>query len=292
MPLWKEYHVASSIQDALSALTGSQGDSCIISGGTDLLLDMQQRRHPAVHTLVDVTQIKEMTALEVQGEHIFIGAAVPLNQIISSELIDIHAQALGEACSLIGGPQVRNVATLGGNVGHALPAADGTIALLALGADVQIASPDGTRNIGLEKFFMAPGKSCLNTQKEFVVGFRIPVIKPDSASAFQRVMRPQGVAIAILNMGIWLERVGDKIGNVSIAVGPSGPVPKRAEATEDYLQGKRIKPENIASAIEVLKSESTFRTSPHRSSADYRHHLCGVLFKKVLLCAWMRTKPV
>jgi len=290
MPLWKKYHIANSIQDALSALTETQGNSRIISGGTDLLLDMQQGRHPAVHTLVDVTRIEEMNSLEVQGEQLFIGAAVPLNEIIASQIVFVLAQALVEACSLIGGPQVRNTATLGGNVGHALPAADGTIALLALGADAQIASPDGMRNISLEKFFISPGRSCLNPQQEFIVGFRIPIIKPDSASAFQRVMRPQGVAIAILNMGIWLKRVGDEIENIRIAIGPGGPVPMRATTTEDYLRAKKINQNTIATTKELLNSETKFRTSPHRSSADYRHHLCGVLLEKVLLTAWSRSQ--
>jgi len=104
------------------------------------MLDLRQGRRPPVHTLVDVSGIPELISLEVRGAEIYIGAAVPHSQIINSPLVHQHARALAEACDLIGGPQVRNVATLGGNVAHALPAADGAIAMLALDAYAVVAS--------------------------------------------------------------------------------------------------------------------------------------------------------
>jgi xanthine dehydrogenase FAD-binding subunit len=88
---------------------------------------------PFIH-LVDISKIPELTRLEKRGSRLFIGAAVPLDRIIKNDLMIEHAHAVVEACRLIGGPQVRNVATLGGNVAHALPGADGTIALLSLDA--------------------------------------------------------------------------------------------------------------------------------------------------------------
>ena len=111
-----------------------------IAGGTDLLLDLKQGRHAPVHTLIDLTFVPEMTVLELRGDELYIGAAVPVNRVALDPLTGTHAQALVEACDLIAGPQVRNVATLGGNVAHALPAADGTIALTALDAQAEVAS--------------------------------------------------------------------------------------------------------------------------------------------------------
>jgi len=104
------------------------------------MLDLRQGRRPPVHTLVDISGIPELIALEVRGAELFVGAAVPHSQVIASPLVYRHARALAEACDLIGGPQVRNVATLGGNVAHALPAADGAIALLALEATAVVAT--------------------------------------------------------------------------------------------------------------------------------------------------------
>ncbi len=119
MPIWKNYYVAKDPKDALDALAGSSGPARLIAGGTDLLLELQQGLRPPVDTLVDINAIPEMRALDVRDGQLYIGSAVPLNDIVASPLVQMHAQALIEAASLIGGPQVRNTATLGGNVGHA-----------------------------------------------------------------------------------------------------------------------------------------------------------------------------
>jgi CO/xanthine dehydrogenase FAD-binding subunit len=138
-PLWQKYIRPASLGEALQALSSAPGPACPIAGGTDLMLDLRQGRHLPLHTLVDISGITDLLALEERGAELWIGAAVPINQILNSPLICQHAQALAEACDLIGGPQVRNVATLGGNVAHALPAADGAIALLALDAYAVVA---------------------------------------------------------------------------------------------------------------------------------------------------------
>ena len=145
MSLWKEYIHPRNVQEAVEALASAPEPVCAIAGGTDLMLDLQQGNHPPVHTMVDLTCIPELRLLEVRGDELVIGAGVPHNQIVDSPLVQEHAQALVEACGLIGGPQVRNMATLGGNVAHALPAADGTIGLMSLNARVEIASPAGRR---------------------------------------------------------------------------------------------------------------------------------------------------
>src|SRR5512139_314993 len=143
MSLWKNYLLPQSLTDALQALTGIPGTVRLIAGGTDLLLDLQQGRQSPVDTLVDVSCIPELTCLDLREGELFIGAGVPLDEIVASPLIWQHAFAICEACSLIGGPQVRNTATLGGNVAHALPAADGTISLLAMGAQALVADFNG-----------------------------------------------------------------------------------------------------------------------------------------------------
>ena len=159
MNLWQNYHLAQSVDDALHALTNAPGDALIIGGGTDLLLDLQQGRHPPVHTLVDVTQIPEMTKLEIRAGELWIGAGVPHRKIVQAPLVREHAQALHEACGLIGGPQVRNTATLGGNVAHSPPAADGTIALMSLDAQAEIAGLNGRRRVPSRRYSSLPAKT-------------------------------------------------------------------------------------------------------------------------------------
>lgn len=288
MPLWNSYYFAKSIPDALEALSAPGGNARVIAGGTDLLLDMQQGRHPPVDTLVDITIIPELLALEIRHDHLFIGAAVPLNRIVASSLVWQHAQALAEACQLIGGDQLRNVATLGGNVAHGLPAADGTIALLALDASVEIASQEGHRLLPVKSMFVSPGRTVLDASSELLVGFRIPFIQPYQASAFTRITPQQGVALPIINLAVWIERGAgsDIITDVRLAVGPAGPVPRRTHSAEGILRGSELNPSIVQSACQALLTDVSFRSSPHRASVSYRQHLAAIILEETLNKAW------
>jgi len=289
MTIWKNYYLAKDIPDALRLLSQAPGPARLVAGGTDLLLDLQQGRHPPVHTLVDITNLPELTALEIRGDSLYVGAAVPLNQVVASPLVRQHAQALYEAAGLIGGPQVRNTATLGGNVGHALPAGDGTISLLALGALAEVASQEGCRKVPMDSLFAGPGRSTLDPRGELLAGFYLPLRGDGQGSAFRRVMRPQGVAIAILNLAVWLQREAETIADVRLAVGPSGPVPYHAVGAEEALRGERMGEAAIGRAIEALLSEARFRTSPHRSTAEYRREMSAFLLRETLSTAWQRS---
>jgi xanthine dehydrogenase FAD-binding subunit len=289
MPIWANYYLAQNLDDALRALSTAPGPARCIAGGTDLLLDLQQGRHPPLHTLVDVSAMPETSTLEIRSQELFIGAAVPLSQIVRSPLAVEHSQALVEACALIGGPQVRNTATLGGNVCHALPAADGTIALLAHEAQAEIARANGLRKVSLSELFAGPGKSTLDPHNEILVGFYLPLKKPCQGSAHRRVMRPQGVAIAILNMAVWIEREADRIQSIHISLGPSGPTPFRARRTEEFWCGRTFSLELFAPGLKIVLEEAHFRTSPHRATQEYRRHLAGILLEETLTAAWQRT---
>jgi xanthine dehydrogenase FAD-binding subunit len=227
--------------------------------------------------------------LEVRGAELFIGAGVPVSQVTESPLVIEHARAVSEACGLIGGPQVRNTATLGGNVAHALPAADGMISLVAMDAQAEIASPEGLRRVPMLSLFRGPGQSTLEPKRELLVGFYLPLTSPGKASAFSRVMRPQGVALPILNLAVWLSREEDRIAAVRIAVGPAGPTPQRAGAVEDYLQNKLFSEETLTCARQIWREAMRFRTSPARATAEYRFHLSGHLLEDVIRTAWMRA---
>src|SRR5688572_14238689 len=227
MNLWQNYLRPRTLEEAMQGLASAPRPLAPIAGGTDLLLDLDQGRHSPIQTLVDITEVKELLALEVRDDRLFVGAGVPVNRIVLDPLTGTHAQALVEACNLLGGPQVRNVATLGGNVAHALPAADGTIALLALNAQAEVADVSGTRRVPFDELFLGPGKSVLKRGEELLVGFYLPLLKSSQASCFKRIMRPQGVALPIINVAIWLERAGDKVSQIRIAVGPGGPIPWR-----------------------------------------------------------------
>ncbi len=290
MNLWQEYKKPATVSEAVRALVSSPQPALPIAGGTDLMLDLKQGRHPPVHTLIDLTFIPEMKAIELRGDVLFIGAAVPVNQAANHPLVIQHAQALSEAGNLIAGPQVRNTATLGGNVAHALPAADGTIALTALDARAEVAGKDGTRIVPFTQLFLGPGKSAINKSEEIIVGFHLPLTNYQHfASCFKRIMRPQGVALPILNCAVWLTREANQVGGVRIAVGPGGSTPFRAAEAENALRGKPLTEETFAQALEALLAQAQFRSSARRASAEYRKRIVQSLFKDVLYTAWNRA---
>ncbi len=289
MHTWKNYRVPITLTDVLRALREDSAPARVVAGGTDLLLELQQGKHAPVHTLVDISAVPEMRGIEIRDERLFIGAAEPVSRVAESPLVHEHAQALSEAASLIGGPQVRNVATLGGNVAHALPAADGAIALAALDALAEIASPRGMRRAPLPSLYRGVMQNTLAAD-EVLLGFYLPLKGAGEASAFRRVMRPQGVAVAILNVAAWLRRDGERIADVRLAVGPSGPVVRRMTQTEDALRGQTLAEESLRRAHEALLREAHFRTSRHRATKAYRQRVAGTLLRETLTAAFRRAE--
>jgi CO/xanthine dehydrogenase FAD-binding subunit len=137
--------------------------------------------------------------------------------------------------------------------------------------------------------YLGPGRSALTEKGELLVGFHLALRRPGQASAFRRVMRPQGVAIAILNTAIWLERQGDRIEDIHLAVGPAGPRPFRLRQAEAAMRGKPFDDATLAAGKQAILAEARFRTSPHRATAEYRRHLSGILLEETLTLAWQRS---
>jgi len=289
MSLWEAYLQPTSLDEALNLLQ-QQSSAALVAGGTDLLLDLRQKRHEPVQTLIDVSRIPDLLGVSVDEKHVFIGAAVTHHSIVHHPDVMHHAPGLVEACELIGGPQVRNVATLGGNVGHALPAGDGSIALVSLDAEALLASGEGERWLPIRDLFAGPGKATFERASTIIVGFRFPVRESRQGHAFSRVMRPQGVAIAILNMGVWISLHDDgRIRQARIAAGPGGPTPFRAEEAEKQLVDAVWGPEAQGAALAAMQQEIKLRTSRHRATLEYRQHLTTVLFERVAELAYSRA---
>ena len=286
MSLWSRYIPVSSVDAALLVMGEADGPACPIAGGTDLLLELQQGLRPPVHTLVDVSAIPELRSIEMRGEVLFIGAAVPVREVPANHLVCEHARAIAKACDMMGGPQVRTSATLGGNVARALPAADGTTALVAMGAEAEIADSRGRRLVPLLDLYRGPGESTLAAGREILVGFHIPARRPGQSSAFDRIMRPQGVALPILNAAVWLERRGESIHDIRIVVGPAGPVPVRAAELENALRGRSFNDRSAEAMLRIVRTSLRLRTSPQRATADYRYLLSEVLLRDIVAKAW------
>ena len=289
MNLWQEFRQPTSITEAIEDLINAPKPALPVAGGSDLLLDIKQGRHKPVHTLIDLMSVREMNVVENRGNELFIGASVSITRIIQNPLVNHSARALVEACDLIAGPQVRNIATLGGNVAHALPAADGTIALMALDAQAEVASPEGIRRMAFADLFLGPGKSAIDKTCEIITGFYVPQTQSGQASCFKRIMRPQGVALPILNCAVWVYRDGGSVNNSRIAIGPGGPTPFRATEAESLIGGQVLTEALLESALERILAQVRFRTSPLRSTSEYRQHLVQGLFKDTFTTAWNRA---
>lgn len=296
MARWEDYHLPTSIEEALRLLARYEGRAQVIAGGTDLLLDLEQGEMPVPAALVDVTRIPDLRQLHCSDDEVILGAAVTHAEIAAAPFLRQRAACLAEACGVIGGPQVRHVATIGGNVAHALPAADGTIALLALRAEAQVATLSGEiverHWRPLESLFLGPGRSAIDPTREILVAFRFRPTAPGEGSAFQRLMRPQGIALPILGVAVRvaLAPEGDRYADVSIVLGPAGPIPFRAEDAERALIGQA--PGNAAwsEAVQRAVQAARLRTSRYRASEAYRREMLPVLLRRALEMATRRAR--
>jgi carbon-monoxide dehydrogenase medium subunit len=305
MSYWQQYHTPTTVADALGLLRRYGEQAQIIAGGTDLLLDMQTGAHAPVTALVDVTQIEGLSTIRAETDGgqdwVILGAAVTHTQIERSPLIQEHGLALVESCSVVGGPQVRNVATIGGNVAHALPAADGTIGLLALDAQVQVctlADSEGHAESGLTcewqpllSIFAGPGRNNLS-HHQLLSAFRFAQRGPRQARACDRIMRPQGIALPILGLAanVTLDESLSQVVAATIAIGPAGPIPFRAASAEALLTSAPYSDELLEVVIDAAQSQAQLRTSRHRASQEYRHEMVAALLRRVLPKAIARAR--
>jgi carbon-monoxide dehydrogenase medium subunit len=287
------YHLPTTVDEALRLLAQYQGHARAIGGGTDYFVD--DRSMLPQQALVDVTRIATLRQIRQEDGFIVIGCGVTHAQIAHSVLINTHASALAEACGQIGGPQVRNVATLAGNVAHALPAADGMLALLALDGEVCVASLcDGaTREEWwpLAQAFRGPGESAIDSTRQVLLAVRFRPTGVNEGSAFARVMRPQGVALPVLASAVMLRVEQGCVQQAGISLGPVTRLPFRARQTEHFLTGRPANEQTLQAACDVLLQECSPRTSPHRATAEYRRELIPVLFKQAALTAMRRCSP-
>jgi carbon-monoxide dehydrogenase medium subunit len=290
MAYWNHYHTPATVEEAVKVLASYDGKALMIGGGTDMLLEIQQGHRPPVEALVDLKNIPGLSQITEENGYIVIGGAVTHTQIVADARIARHGTCLVEGCGVIGGPQVRNVGTLAGNIAHALPAGDGTIGLLALGGELQVASGQGLVWTPMEKTFVGPGKSTVNPSRDIIARMRFKPTGKGEASAFRRVMRPQGVALPMIGMAARLKLDGAKIASARIVIGPAGKIPFLAEQTMAFLVGKPPSAETFKEAAATALSETSLRTSPHRASAEYREEMIRIQLPKTLAKAADRAK--
>lgn len=293
MPYWQYYHTPQTVEEALAILARYNGAAQVIAGGTDLLIDLQYGGEPPRTALVDVTRIPEMTTINEVDGFVLLGAAVTHTAITRSALLEARATCLVESCGVIGGPQVRNVGTLGGNVAHALPAGDGATSLMALDAEAEVAWSDGRREwLPLAALYRGAGQSALDSRRDVLVRFRFRLAGTGEGSAFKRVMRPQGVALPVLGCAIWVKLDENKTRYVDarVCIGPVAPTPILATAVQDALRGQPCDDAALEAAIRAAHASLRPRASKYRATAEYRQLMIETLLRGALPLATRRAQ--
>jgi CO/xanthine dehydrogenase FAD-binding subunit len=292
MKLWERYYTPRTIEEASDLLARYAGEARIIAGGTDLLLEIKQGHRPVAKALIDVTCIDELTRLTFDGDEVTIGAGVTHSQIVKTDRLADRATCLVESCGVVGGPQVRNVATIGGNVAHALPAADGTTSLVALDAEAEIIKNGERMWVPILEMFEGPGQSLLDPTRDMLLNVRFKLSGPREATAFKRIMRPQGVALPVLASAVWVRLAadGETVDDARICIGPVAPVPVRAESVEDVLRGRRFDDDALDEAVAVARRDFKPRTSKYRATSEYRVEMIEVLLRRALPLAVSRAQ--
>lgn len=277
-----EYKAPGSLEAALSVLNEKKGRCRILAGGTDLIVQIRSgQAHPDV--VVDVKKIPELNRLEwIESKGLHIGAAVPLSKLIAFPTLVEKFNMLAQACFVIGSTQIRNRATIGGNVCNAAPSADSLPSLLCLEAKAIVASASMMRTIPLDEFFLAPGKTTLR-ENELLLAIEAPTPARLAAGCYLKHTTREGMDIAVAGVAslLILTPKGNKVQEARIAVGAVAPTPLRARQAEAVLNGKIPTPALLGRAAE-LAAEITSPISDVRSSAQYRGEMVKALTRRTL----------
>ena len=286
---WDNYFVPETVAAALRVLERYDGRARVVGGGTDLLVEARRGLRRPFEALVDATRISGLDTIEQDGDYIVIGCGVTHTTIVNDERIIRFGRCLSEGCGVIGGPQVRNTGTLAGNVAHALPAGDGTIGLLALGGEIEIAGLDGARWIPAKDSFEGPGRSVIDRHRELLTRLRFRKTSDNEGTAYHRVMRPQGLCLPIVSMAARLRLENGVITAAGIAMGPVGPVPWFAEPAADVLVGKPATQEQFEKAAEAALDNVSLRASKYRATREYREKMIRTWLPVILAKAAKRA---
>lgn len=301
-----EYLRPASLEEALALLSEKGDDATLVAGATDVLVGIR-RGKIAPRVLLSLKGVKGFDSIEGDGAGARVGALATHRQVAESSLINASFSALSDAASHIGSPQIRNVATIGGNIANGLPSADGSCPLMIFNATVRIIGPAGERLVPIDQFYKGPGKTDLR-HDEVLLGFILPPVPPGSASCYRKVARRNAMELAILGMAMMLAvdvvdaaPLKEAFGRAApveglyealdaaeiscrearIALGVAAPTPIRAPGAEAVLKGSRLTTSTLSEAGERASEEARPRDTM-RGAAWFRREMIRVLPKRMV----------
>ena len=278
----------ATLPEALALLAREGDASAALAGGTDLLLRIRRgvRKYRSV---VNIKFVPGLTGLTWDAQRgLKVGALTTFRTIEQNEYVRQHYHALVEAARVVAGVQLRNLATLGGNIGNASPSADSVPPLVALAATIDIASATGTRAVPIEECIAGPGRTVL-TPGEIFTTINVPVPARCSGNAFSRFSprAAMDIGIASVAASVTLDADG-RCTDCRIALGAVSPTPLRATAAESALRGERITAA-IADTSGELAAAATTPISDIRGTAAYRRAIVRTLTTRVVQQAAARA---
>lgn len=285
------YLTPKTLDEAIS-LHESHGKSAkYIAGGTDVIVKIKEGKL-APQYLISLKQVvsQEQPYLNAETGELFIGASTTHRAIETSPLVQARYPILHDAVKNIGSVQIRNVATIGGNLVNAVPSADGAIPLIAMNAQAHIYGTKGKRTMPLNRFFLGPGQCDLDSG-EILTDIVIPQLPERTGGGYVKHGRREAMELPMLGVGVLISLEEDMItcANACICLGVAAPTPFRPLSAEKFLVGKPVNEENLSEAGKMAGQESKVRDSI-RGVAWYRREMVGVLVKRMGLLAVERAK--
>ncbi len=273
--MWHEYFTVSSTDDAIRLLSEIGGHTRVVAGATDLMLELERGVRKGIHTLVDITRVPGLERIHLDEDDIIhLGPLVTHNDAAASELIRARAYPLARASWEVGAPQIRNRATVAGNIITASPANDTITPLMALGASVTLLSTRGERTIPLSEFYTGVRKTVMQAD-ELLVDISFPALTKSQRGTFIKMALRRAQAISVVNAAVILDLARGSVKSASITLGAVAPTIIHAREAESHLAGKKLTDEVIAEAAR-LAMQASRPIDDIRASAAYRKEMVRV----------------
>jgi len=272
-----DYFSCGTIEEACSLLAAHKNEARVLAGGTDLLIKMKHKKI-APRYLINIKRVPDLNYIRHdEREGLRIGALTTIHAIVNSPLIKKKFLVLNHAASVLGTRQVRNLATLGGNLCNSSPAAECAPALLTLEANVKIEGPGGKRSLPVEEFFLGPDRNAL-ADDEILTEIQVPDIPMHIGGVYIK-HSTRRIDVSIVGVAVVVACDDQVCRDIKIALGSVGPKPFRARKAENVLKGQKLSGEILKKAAQVA-SEESFPIDDIRGYADYRKKMVETLVKE------------
>ncbi|MEO0560569.1 MAG: FAD binding domain-containing protein, partial [Chloroflexota bacterium] len=278
--MWNEYYTVRDLDEAVALLDEYRERARIVAGGTDMLIEKERGARAEVEALIDITRVPNLDMITVMAGRVRLGPLVTHNHVVGDVRMAEVALPLVQACWEVGAPQIRNRATIAGNLITASPANDSITPLMALGAEIHLRSVRGDRVVPIEDFYTGFRQTAMQSD-ELLTAIEFPALGDDQAAAFYKLGLRRAQAISVVNATVILTRDGDTVTDAQITLGSVAPTIIRVPDAEAALVGQVLTDETIRVAARAAADTPT-PIDDVRGTAVYRTEMVAVLVARLL----------